>query len=898
MSVQTHQLFDWFKKAARFDYKYPREKVYMHFDNSAYLVGDSLWYKAYVVRASSLHPTTLSKVLYVELLNADGQQVALNIHKLDSLGTANGMFSLQSPIYAGYYEVRAYTREMINWGSEACFSRILPVFTNNNPQRDLKKGVVSDIVQLSIPQPEPHNIESIINPRPYDMGNEKEALLNFFPEGGGRVAGSTQRIAYKLTDGRGMPLTSDTLNIYSSTGELYCTSVPEHEGMGTFILGGDFKTGYASLSSGRKFTTESSKQKSKSKSKSKSNSKKELALDSLNYGIQADYTSEGELLRISADKRELSAHKLLGLAVFNRDQVCYFDTLTIEDESVELLVPQKALHGGVCRAELFDTDGNGLSTRLFWVPLAQVDSQRVVKVGIEQNQEEYAPFSPIVIKLKAQNVQGQLAQNSSVSIAVREEEGNLVATHDGSFLGNLLLSSELKGFIHRPDLYFVRNDASHRHMLDLLMLVQGWQSNAFSVMCGKDTFNLRQPIEDKMIIRGTLFKDNKKKDPFAQAYLNLSAYRYENDKVLGNTIIGHTQTDDSGKFAFESNIDFEGDYIAQFNMYNDKNKRKWTRLTIDRWFSPQPRPLWSSDLLLNGYERNAMENQHESEIFEWKDTLQRTIVSTLRTAEVVTHVRKYKGFTGNRYTYGGGENYGQRQSLKFINVEKEIERIKDLGGSGYINLLDLLQYANNRIRYDRYGLINTDNLIETIDLSNTDADGYVSNFSKENMYGNIDSEFMVEGHKVLLYINNELASTTDDKIPNIPLYENVKSISFVMNKYMTDALTGEEKRFGKNSYTIFVYEEPHTYRTQNGKGKEYRHLQGFTPKVKFYSPDYRKFDLPNENDNRRTLLWNPQVQLNEKGEAAIIFYSNSHKNQTIDISVRGITPEGKLIDWN
>lgn len=97
-----------------------------------------------------------------------------------------------------------------------------------------------------------------------------------------------------------------------------------------------------------------------------------------------------------------------------------------------------------------------------------------------------------------------------------------------------------------------------------------------------------------------------------------------------------------------------------------------------------------------------------------------------------------------------------------------------MGGSGYINLLDLLQYANNRIRYDRYGLINTDNLIETIDLSNTDADGYVSNFSKENMYDNIDSEFMVEGHKVLLYINNELASTT---MIIYPIYPYMKTLS-------------------------------------------------------------------------------------------------------------------------
>lgn len=41
-------LFAKFKAAARFDYDFPREKVYLHLDNSAYLEGDTLWYKAYV----------------------------------------------------------------------------------------------------------------------------------------------------------------------------------------------------------------------------------------------------------------------------------------------------------------------------------------------------------------------------------------------------------------------------------------------------------------------------------------------------------------------------------------------------------------------------------------------------------------------------------------------------------------------------------------------------------------------------------------------------------------------------------------------------------------------------------------------------------------------------------
>lgn len=72
---QAEALFQRFKAAAAFDYRYPREKVYVHFDNSGYMENDTIWYKAYVVHASSLTPTNLSRVLYTELLNADGQLI-------------------------------------------------------------------------------------------------------------------------------------------------------------------------------------------------------------------------------------------------------------------------------------------------------------------------------------------------------------------------------------------------------------------------------------------------------------------------------------------------------------------------------------------------------------------------------------------------------------------------------------------------------------------------------------------------------------------------------------------------------------------------------------------------------------------------------------------------------
>lgn len=97
---------------------------------------------------------------------------------------------------------------------------------------------------------------------------------------------------------------------------------------------------------------------------------------------------------------------------------------------------------------------------------------------------------------------------------------------------------------------------------------------------------------------------------------------------------------------------------------------------------------------------------------------------------------------------------------------------------------------------------------------------------------------------------------------------------------------------------IYIYELKDEWRQRNGRGKEYRHISGFTPQKKFYSPDYRKFDVPSENDVRRTLYWNPNVVTDDEGEAHVVLFTNSHEGQTLDISVRGISADGDLIDWN
>ena len=84
----------------------PQEKVYLHFDNTGYFENETLWFKAYVTRTDNGHPSDLSKVLYVELLNPTGNVLPTLKYPIDSLGGAHGEMKLDTILEAGLYEVR------------------------------------------------------------------------------------------------------------------------------------------------------------------------------------------------------------------------------------------------------------------------------------------------------------------------------------------------------------------------------------------------------------------------------------------------------------------------------------------------------------------------------------------------------------------------------------------------------------------------------------------------------------------------------------------------------------------------------------------------------------------------------------------------------------------------
>lgn len=102
------------------------EKVYLHLDQNAYFLGETMWFCAYVNDTKTNRPTELSRVLYVELVAPEGNVVKTVICKVEK-GKGAGSFELEKGLLSGLFEVRAYTRYMCNW-IDNYYSRVVPIF--------------------------------------------------------------------------------------------------------------------------------------------------------------------------------------------------------------------------------------------------------------------------------------------------------------------------------------------------------------------------------------------------------------------------------------------------------------------------------------------------------------------------------------------------------------------------------------------------------------------------------------------------------------------------------------------------------------------------------------------------------------------------------------------------
>ena len=528
-----------------FNHLFPQEKVYLHFDNTAYFQGETIWFSATVVNATDGSVAT-SKALYVELLSPTGS--VLRQQKLKVVdGRCHGAFPLVDASVeeanakrgvlsypSGYYEVRAYTRTMLNFDSHGCFSRVFPVYKAPEKEGEYDHPLMDVYTGHGIERPE----------------TEESRTLNitFLPEGGHLVTGVTNRIAFKATDKEGQGVNIESL----ATAEGTAISLsPQHLGMGSFL-----------------YTPTAKKTRVKARCRGKEYTFSLPEAEDEGYALRLTPCTD-RTLQVAVATLHPDAGRLLGYTLVRQGKCELIDTLTMSGHVFSRTIPTHKLPTGVYQFCLFDAGGTLYATRMLFIN----NGMAATPVTATLDKPAYGPFERVKLRMQV-GAEGE----HHLSLSVRD------ATDYGTGYSDdlrtyMLLSSELKGYIEQPGYYFESDDETRHAALDRLMLVQGWSRYDWLQMTGNTPFAVQHYVEEGLVLDGWALHP-RKDEPMAGVEVQVKLYSPDRKHVQKTTLI----TDERGYWS--TNLqDFEEDWDLSLHTFRD-GKPIVARMRLERATAP------------------------------------------------------------------------------------------------------------------------------------------------------------------------------------------------------------------------------------------------------------------------------------------------------------------------
>ncbi|MBM6993735.1 MAG: hypothetical protein I3J02_10830 [Prevotella sp.] len=899
-----------------------QEKIYVHTDNNCYFIGDTIWYKAYVLRADDHRPTDMSKLLYVELLSPDGLVVDRQHIVVSDKGMTSGQFALKDSLYSGYYEIRAYTRWMLNFNVshreytiddrhrfyndrmakdyyrdwKSLYSRVLPVYSKPKSVGDYDGKYMYKRPKMEMP-----------------WTPKKEIVCRFYPEGGHLVQGLKSRVAFEVVDqdGRAVDISGrldgsdDVKTSYMGRGVLYFTpSADSNRGKVSFRWNNsdfDFK-----LPKAQEHGVVVTRQMSAA-------SDQQVSFTLQNTGIQP-----------------------AGYAVMCRGKLYDFKRLSATGT---ISIDTHVLPTGVNELQVYDSNGNVLADRLFFVN--HHDKEESLQISTDKL--DYQAYEPILVTVKALSTD---IKGLPVSLSVRDTRTDDTSFDDGNMMTDMLLSSDLQGFIASPAYYFERDDEQHRQALDLLMMVQGWrkyaefESNKNTQGWGKiKQATIRYQPEKTLTIEGSVNKQlgvdlltindiSKLNDKKSVAEEGLE--HAEKAVTVGN-VTQYTMsmnTDDSNEQTDDSALGISESTDTQDNPDDQPIE---TNLGVNHG-SLKNEVLVEAEITKDGQTAGLVQKTHNGGRFSFqippfydkavlfmtayepKDSAKRALTS--RTDKTRMDEESYPDFYVKRDlfypVFSHPYNYYQTH---LPDMMLPTDAISDEAENGQLKGDHTL--GTVKVEARRRGRRATDftkpaYVIDAYDLYNEATDRGLS-WGVVNM-GNFPPIACVT---VYGNMNRKRDYNILARLDNYTFYQNFSStIESIKNRSVMSVFNDLHLKRIKNFrfYTDYEprnYADPHTeqlnvedvtlvYELIPDDGKRYTYrdrryiLPGITYPEQQYSPDYSKMKPSSPTDYRRTLYWNPNAQLDDKGEFHTTVYNNSRESR-VKVSATGVTSDGKFL---
>jgi hypothetical protein len=498
-------------KAKKLSDEHPVEKVYVHFDKPYYSVADTIWFKAYVTMEQNI-PSQLSKIVYLDVVNAKDSLVqTIKLPTVNAVATGN--IPLTPGTYKqGNYYVRAYTVWMLNSSDKFFFSKTIPIgeaidkqlithFSYKSTQSD-KSQSIEAIVQFKNPDKvaqanktvnwkvisnydvvskgkgttdqngilkikiEPRKNELITNGELITELNltDKDMVTNsfnlkpvatthdiqFFPEGGEMISGLAMRVSFKAVTAKGLGIDLKG-TVTDNQGNTLSNFTSSHLGMGSFYLNVETDKSYKANITFKDGTSKSF------------DLPKAIPSGIMSQIINTDPTAFN--LKILANDTYFQQNKgKTFFIVATQGGIIYYAAKTrLATQVNSAKIPKDKFPVGIVQVTLFSESGEPINERLaFNYPTNE-------SLSLKSDLPSYKPRQKVKLTVSPKNATQPLEGNYSISVT---DETKVPVDEDTetTILSSLLLTSDLQGYIEKPNYYFTKPDEKKLADLDLLML--------------------------------------------------------------------------------------------------------------------------------------------------------------------------------------------------------------------------------------------------------------------------------------------------------------------------------------------------------------------------------------------------------------------------------------------
>lgn len=783
-SVANSQMIDSMMKV--YAEEFPEQKAYVHFDKDIYRAGETIWFKAYLL--SGFRLTSSSRNFYAELIDNQGNIIQRKVYPVIESAAA-GYFDIAEKLAPGDYLFRGYTTWMLNFDTAFLYAKSLTIVDKNGAPARSASGTVS---APSTP------------------------AIQFFPEGGTLVNNVESIVAFKANDNFGTPVSAKG-TIVDSKGTVVTSFSSQHDGMGTFKL---------TPKAGETF--------------------KAVWIDSLKREQTAELPSaknQGVILHVAA-----TGTKKVYTLSRSTDAPDALKTVYV----IAQLGQEKIYRAKVSLQNSFFTSGvintadmpSGIMTiTVFsetWEPIAE----RIVMI----NNNNYM----FDVKVNALDVNSNIrAKNaievdvadtmlSNLSVSVTDADLSQKKNSD-NIISRLLLTGDIKGYVHNPTYYFSNASDSVKEHLDLVLLTHGWRSYNWSNLAAGRKRTLKYPQDATLSLTAKVF-----------GITNISPLRPDEE------IIAIIQGADSASHIISIPKTGKDEFSARNSLFFDTIK-VFYNFTKDKGLKDRASVLFAN---------NFYKSPKKIDLLNQPWFLQSTDTTILnRTKFLADQINKF----GNKWD-------GKGNVLQTVTVKTKVK--------SRLQLLDE-KYASGMFK-------NTDGYdFDFTDPSNTFAldifsflQGRVPGLQVNTGGGTASVSW--RGSETSFFVD-EMQSDAD-RVSSL----SVNDIAYV--KVIRPPFMGAIG--GGSGGAIAIYTKKGSDAPMPvGKGLNSTLVTGYSSNKQFYSPNYasRLESSDVVADYRSTLYWNPAVLTGPGRQKVRLEFYNNDISKSFRVILEGVNEIGQMV---